>query len=182
MLGPLGIRVNQWMNYNGEVQMRSAFRKEFSWNERVVWGRCPYSRCPKLIETYPDSLFNLVPDAIDIGENCYCGIYAAKDEQLARVYVEEWGSAVFCLVEGLGTVYVHDEGFRASGVQIVKVIHMPAFRNNNRHYLTLQATARHYGVGIVEWSEAKAAIDLQYERYLDQFSREEQENGRDSGL
>lgn len=178
MLGPLGIRVNQWTSINGEIAMQSPYRHGFSWNERVVWARCS-GRCSKLCETYPESVFMEVPEAIDIGEEHSCGIYAGRKIEVARSYRNNSDSAVYCLVEGLGTVWMHDNGFRASGVQVVKVINTDGYKvlePGSLPWLTMYATAKSYDVGVLTLQETYACIELLFPQYLEQIEEERKRN------
>lgn len=175
MLGPLAIRVNQWQNNGKGYEFHSPYQRDFVWKDRVVWAECGMHSCPPLGLT--DPFFADNPEVLDIQESCWCGIYATTYINVAKGYLRDYNSACFVLVEGLGVVWIHETGFRASGVQIVKVIG-PDSNNlwirTHDGELTAYATARFYGVDIINWRDAKKMIDYQFDLYIN--LKEEQEN------
>ena len=180
MLGPLGIRCNQWM---GGCELHSPSQRDFTW-ERVVWATCYTHNCKPLGLKEP--FFEEYPEVLDIRENCWCGIYSTTLFDTAKMYIKDVASAVFVLVECLGTVWIHGEGFRSSGVQIAKVVDatsMLTYRYTreqlNLYSITARATAKSYSVGIIDWDTAKVMIDAQFNTYMD-MEEEEKSNEPDT--
>lgn len=175
--GPLGFRS---MNWKDGREIVSPSQSDFKWDSKYAWATCncdiphlcdpPYD--PKEFPDFPEQI-------LDVGWNCYGGIWASINPLIVHEsYAKYEESSVMFLVEALGTIILYDEGWRASGVEIIAVV-IPQFWTNNPrnkdkifkvgtyhpYELRLQAAAERFGVPIYMEDVAYIATQKQFEKF-----------------
>lgn len=140
--GPLAFRYNIWKDK--EIQSPSW---EMKWaGNGVIHADCKY--CEK------NDHKRLISKS-----SCRCGIYATLNQGILRMYDRGKSSALF-LVEGVETVHLYTQGFRAAAVQVVAVI-----GGDKGHKLAAVAAADTFDIPIITLLNARRMAKIQWEKY-----------------
>jgi hypothetical protein len=169
--GPLGVRTMNWQNGSEIV---SPLHTSFRWDSKIAWAKCncddphpmatpPYD--PEEFPEWPTSPLLMLP-----GRNC--GIWASINIQLVHdSYANYKDASVLFLCEGLGSIYIYQEGFRASGVELIAVIKPDSKKKKKlgRYHtdeLRMLAAADMYGIPVINQAVADIAIKKQIEKFI----------------
>jgi len=167
--GPIGVRT---MNWEGGSKIVSPLHSSFTWESAITWAKCNCTTKHFIAPPYDPVEFPNWPDQIirmDFGRNC--GIWAATNILIVhQEYADYQSASVMFLCEGLGTIMLYDEGWRASGVELFAVV-KPQFFNDKKlgthhpYELRMAAAAEYFGIPIIPEEIAELAIIKQMEKY-----------------
>lgn len=181
--GLLGFRAMQWKD--GGSKITSPQAQDYEWSEKIQWAKCgcrrysyltpsgahktitpPYD--PEDFPDWPEEILLMEPER-------NCGIWASYSFDIVHKYYSNWDTrSVLFLCEALGSIYEYEEGWRASGVEIIATVIPPSYekdakdiRNGKWEPTVLRHTgaAKYLGIRYWPYETAVRAIQIQREKY-----------------